>query len=361
MNLWCDKEDEKLEFRMICTPFFRLKSSITDFKIMKKLFWIFTIMIASLHADSGYFAVSEKYELFYETHGNPEGIPVIVLHGGPGLGCRDEYARFFDLNRFFVLTFDQRGAMRSKPFACMEENTTQLLVEDIEKLRNHLKIKRWIVFGGSWGSLLGLVYGETHPEACLGFILRGIFLGREQDINLFSRTEAEFEPFQDFLSHIPIEERDDLLAATYKRIMDPDPEVQIKMALAFFRYFALCVISPNDSNKVKDLIKDERQVLSMAKAMLYYSKHQLFLEPNQVLSNLARINHLRGIIVHGSSDINCLPEQARLLHQNWENSRLWMIENAGHSALDPLISQALIEATKSLADEIDLEENKNSE
>lgn len=308
------------------------------------------VMPSFVQGSDGYLPVSEKHQLYYSTYGNPNGIPVVVLHGGPGLGCTDSLARFFNLDRFLVVMFDQRGAMRSKPFACMNENTTQDLIEDIEALRKHLGIERWVVFGGSWGSLLGVVYGQAYPESCLGFLLRGVFLGRENDIRLFCVNEETTSPaHHDFLLHIPEKERGDLLAASYKKIMDPDPGVHMDFARAFMRYhLTRTTASPNPA-VIEKVLQDGQLTLSMVRAVLHYANHRLFLYPNQVLSEMDKIAHLPCIIVHGSQDINCLPEQARLLHQNWLNSRLWLIDTGGHSADDPAIAPALAEATDAIA------------
>lgn len=298
-----------------------------------------------------YLQVSKKHQIFYAVYGNPQGIPVVVLHGGPGIGCNDSLSRFFDLKRFNVVMFDQRGAMRSKPFACMEENTTQFSIEDMEALRKHLGIKQWLLFGGSWGSLLAILYGQAHPEACLGFILRGVFLGREQDIRLFNKGEkASSEIHQEFILHFSKEEQNDLLAACYKRVMDPDPEVHMALARAFIRYHMTNTTTPSNLQLMEPLLKNDKLLLSMSRALLHYASHQLFLYPNQALSQMERISHLPAIIIHGNADINCLPDQALLLHNNWKNSRFWLIEKGGHSADDPLISSALIRATETFAD-----------
>lgn len=311
-----------------------------------------SLLSSSVQGAEGYLEVSEKHQIYYSSYGNENGIPVVVLHGGPGLGCNEKDSRFFDLSRYFVVMFDQRGAMRSKPFGCMDENTTQDSIRDIEALRKHLGIEKWAVFGGSWGSLLAVVYGQAHPESCLGFVLRGIFLGREQDIRLFCvNEETATEAHQEFLRQIPKDEQNDLLAASYKKVMDPDPEVHVNFAKNFMRYHLLRT-SNSPNSVIEKILQNEQLVVSMVRAVLHYASHQLFLQPNQILSNMERIAQLPAVIVHGSADINCLPEQARLLHQNWERSRLWMIDAGGHSADDPAIAPALLKATNSLADQL---------
>jgi proline iminopeptidase len=294
----------------------------------------------------GYLQVSDKHQIFYSLYGNPSGIPVVVLHGGPGMGCSDKPSRYFDLHRFNVVMFDQRGAMRSKPFACMEENTTQHLIDDIEKLRKFLEIERWVVYGGSWGSLLGILYGETHPDSCTGFVLSGIFLGREQDIQLFSKRGDSYEQFISLFSD---DEQKHILAASYTKVMNPDPKYHLPVARAFFRYIMTSTIYTKNSASVESLLKDDRLALSMSRAVLHYAVHSLFLSPNQALSRIDRVSHLPAIIVQGNEDLNCPPEQALLLHEQWKNSQLKLIENCGHSCDDSAMTSALIEAIESLA------------
>jgi proline iminopeptidase len=301
---------------------------------------------AQLPRQEGYLQVSDTHQIFYAVYGNPTGIPVVVLHGGPGMGCKDKPSPIFDLHRFNVIMFDQRGAMRSKPFACMEDNTTQLLIEDIEKLRCFLGIEKWVVFGGSWGSLLGVLYGEAHPNACIGFVLSGIFLGREQDLQLFREKGAAY---REFVSLFSKEEQRDVLTASYERVLSPDPEKHMSLARAFFRYIMLGTIYTQNSAAAEPLLKDDRLALSMSRATLHYAHHQLFLAPNQALSQIDRISHLPAIIVQGAEDLNCPPEQAKLLHQHWKNSQLFLIEEGGHAADDSATTTALINAIESFA------------
>lgn len=291
----------------------------------------------------GYLAVSEKHRLFYATYGNPEGTPIVILHGGPGCGCDDVLSRFFDLSFWHVIMFDQRGAMRSTPLGCMEENTPQNSIADIEALRKHLGITQWVVFGGSWGSTLGLLYGQAHPERCLGFILRGIFLAREQDYLhlLYGMGKIFPEAYEPFLYYIPEEERDDLLLAYYKRVMDPNPEIHLPAAKAFMQYDLICSTLLPNKESVEKVIGNDLLILSIARAFLYYSYHKFFLEPNQILSNMEKIAHLPSVIIHGRWDAICLPQMAYVLHQKWNNSVLWFVPDGGHSANESAISQAL--------------------
>jgi len=294
----------------------------------------------------GFLQVSEKHEIYYATYGNPNGVPVVILHGGPGIGCSDEYSRFFDLNYWHVIMFDQRGAMRSKPFACMEENTTQHSVTDIESLRIHLGIQQWVVFGHSWGSCLALIYGQSYPESCLGFILEGTFLGRDKDISFFrDMGKVSAGAYADFLANIPLEEQNDVPKTCYQRLMDSDPNIHMSMARALMRYQLLNTNNPPSAEIIQKILSDDRFILSFIRAFVHYAIHQCFLQPNQVLENVSKISHLPCIIVHGSLDTVCPLEQSALLHESWQNSELWIIEGAGHSCREPTITNALVEAT----------------
>lgn len=309
----------------------------------------------------GYLAVSDKHSLYYALYGNPEGIPVVVLHGGPGAGCDQSMTRFFDLDKWYVIMFDQRGAGRSTPRVCMEENTPQHSVADIEVLRNYLGIDQWAIFGGSWGSGLALLYGQNYPDKCLGFILRGIFLARPQDYtHLFYDMGKIFpEAYDPFFHYIPKEERHDLISAYYQRVMDPDPEVHMAAARAFMKYDVICSTHLPNQESVEKIVSNNALTLSIARACLYYSFHHFFLEPNQILSNMQRIAHIPSIIIHGRWDASCLPEAAYHLHKNWKNSTLWMIPDGGHSASDPAITQALTKATDLFIAELILNNSAN--
>lgn len=305
--------------------------------------------------EEGYLKVSEIHTLFYAVYGNPNGIPVVVLHGGPGAGCNDSLSRFFDLNRWNVVMFDQRGAMRSEPFCCMEENSSQHSISDIETLRNYLGIQKWVVFGGSWGSTLALLYGQEHAEHCIGFILRGVFLGRKQDYLhvLYGMGKIFPEAHEPYLNFIPEEERDDLLSAYYRRIFDPNPDIHMTAARVFMRFDTICSTHLPNPVALENVIQNDRLILSMTRAFFHYSKHGFFIEPNQILSRMKRIAHLPAIIIHGRWDAIDLPEMAYSLYQSWNNSKLWMITQGGHSANDPAIAAALGTATDIFAKEIE--------
>ena len=246
--------------------------------------------------EADYLKVSEIHSIFYAAYGNPKGIPVVILHGGPGIGCDDSLSRFFDLDRWNVIMFDQRGAMRSQPFCCMEENSTQHSIEDIESLRKHLGIEKWVVFGGSWGSTLAMLYGQEHPDRCKGFILRGIFLAREQDsLHLFYGMGKVFpEAYEPFLNFIPLEERDDLISAYYKRFTDPNPEIRKTAAYLLLQYVFTCSTHLPNPALMEKLLQNDRLILSTATSFFHYLRNQFFIEPNQILSRMEKIAHLTG-------------------------------------------------------------------
>lgn len=298
----------------------------------------------------GYLKVSKIHTIYYATYGNPQGTPVVILHGGPGWGCDDTLSRFFDPQQWHVIMFDQRAAMRSTPLACMQENTPQHSVADIELLREHLGIDQWMVFGGSWGSTLGLLYGQAHPERCLGFILRGIFLGRKDDhLQLFYGMGKVFpEAYEPFVDFIPESERDDLVKAYHRRIMDPNPDVHMPAARVFMKFDTICATRFPDPKKVDKVLQNDKQVLSVARVFMHYTANGFFFEPNQILSRMSLIAHLPAIIVHGRWDAICLPEMGYTLHRHWQDSVLWIVTDGGHSANDPPVEAALATATDTL-------------
>lgn len=300
----------------------------------------------------GYLPVSSTHTLFFATYGNSNGIPIVVCHGGPGEGCSNLLTRFFDLNRYYVVMFDQRGSNRSIPFASMEENNPKNSVSDIELLRKFLNIEKWLVFGGSWGSTLALLYGQTHPEHCEGFILRGVFLGRKKDYLhlLYGMGRLAPHAYEAFLNYIPKEERIDLLSAYYKRIMDPDPSIYMPASKAFIEFDTICAYFSRNELAIQNILSNEQAVYNISKHFFYYAMNQFFLEPNQILLGMDKIKNLPAIIVHGMSDIVTLPENAYALHQNWDASILWMISNGGHTSIESGIGSALATALDLFAD-----------
>ena len=298
---------------------------------------------------TAFLAVSARHNLYYEEVGNPRGVPVVFLHGGPGSGLFPDYRRFFDPAHYRVVLFDQRGSGRSTPHAELAENTTWDLVADIERLREALGIARWIVFGGSWGSALGLAYAVTHRERVLGLVLRGIFLCRKSEIDWFLYgLRAIFpEPWRTFSGYIPEAERGDLLTAYHKRLVDPDPAVHMPAARCWSVYEGSCsTLLPNPA-LVADFASD-RVALGLARIEAHYFMHDIFLPDNFLLDNARRMKDIPGVIVQGRYDIVCPTVSADDLHRAWPEAEYIVVADAGHSAFEPGIRSRLVLATEAL-------------
>ena len=298
--------------------------------------------------NQGYLQVSEIHKLRYAEYGNPKGIPVIVLHGGPGAGASENDVRFFDPNHYHIIIFDQRGAGRSEPFAELVDNNPQQLVNDIEKLRECLNIEKWLIFGGSWGSTLSIYYGQNHPDRCLGFILRGIFLGRKSEIIQlwYGMQDIIPEAFDEFYNFLPKDERNDLITSYYNRLIDPDPKVYMPAAQAFIKYDLMGSFLLYDKDKNEKILNDENLVLGCAKIFTHYSNNSFFFQEQELLNNIDKIKHLPAIIVHGRYDMVCRAKSAYDLYKAWPGANLVIVQDAGHSALEPGISIELVGATE---------------
>jgi proline iminopeptidase len=286
-----------------------------------------------------------------EECGRPDGLPVVFVHGGPGAGCEPWHRQFFDPERYRIVLFDQRGCGRSLPHATLKGNTTRELVSDLENIREELGIGRWLVFGGSWGSTLGLVYAQTHPERVLGLVLRGIFLCRPRDIHWFYQEGASYllpDYWEDFLQPVAEPERADLVGAYYRRLTGDDEVARMAAARAWSLWEGRAsTLLPRDS--VVDHFTNPHTALSLARIECHYFMHDSFLETDQVLNNAGRISDIPGVIVHGRYDVVCPVEQAWALHAAWPQSRLQIIPDAGHSAAEPGIVDALVTATDQFA------------
>jgi proline iminopeptidase len=296
-------------------------------------------------------AVGDSHQLYFEESGNKDGIPVLFVHGGPGAGCAASHRQFFDPSQYRIILFDQRGCGRSTPHADLTANSTQDLVTDIEKIRNELKIDKWLLFGGSWGSTLSLVYAQTHPQQVLGLILRGIFLCRPSEINWFYQEGANKifpDHWQKFIQPIPENERHDLVSAHYQRLIGADDIARMASAKAWSVWEGCCsTLLPKRS--VIDFFSNPHTALSLARIEAHFFKHDSFLEPNQILNNTDKLENIPGIIIQGRYDIVCPLESAWLLNQAWPDSVLEIIPDAGHAAFESGIINALILATESFA------------
>ena len=299
--------------------------------------------------NAGMLDLDGRHRMYFEESGNPKGAPVLFLHGGPGAGAAAAHRRFFDPAHFRIVIFDQRGAGRSTPLGDITDNTTPLLVADIEKLREHLGIKSWVVFGGSWGSTLALAYGEFHPERCTGLILRGIFLCRKSEIDwfLYELRNLFPEAWRAFSDPIPAAERGDLLSAYYSRLTNPDPAVHMPAARTWGTYEGSCSTLMPSPETVAYFAGDVVS-LGLARIEAHYFKHDIFLPENYLLANVDRIRNIPGVIVQGRYDAVCPIVSADDLHRAWPEAEYHIIPDAGHSAWEPGICAALVRACEKL-------------
>ncbi|MBA3732631.1 MAG: prolyl aminopeptidase [Gammaproteobacteria bacterium] len=298
--------------------------------------------------------VEDPHELYAEECGRADGLPAVFLHGGPGACCEPYHRGFFNPERYRVVLFDQRGSGRSSPHAALMGNSTPQLVADIERLRAHLGIDRWIVFGGSWGSTLGLAYAQAHPDRVLGLILRGIFLCRKRDIDWFYQDGASRifpDYWQDFLEPIPPAERVSLMHAYYQRLTGDD-EVQRMAAAKAWSVWEGRAATLRANTGVVNHFADPHVALSLARIECHYFVNDCFMTPDQLLRDAHRLRNVPGVIVHGRYDIVCPVEQALVLHQVWPEASLEIVPDAGHSATEPGTIDALVRATDAMADRL---------
>lgn len=300
-------------------------------------------------------AVDPPHVLHVEESGNPHGVPVLFVHGGPGAGCEPYHRCFFDPEKYRIILFDQRGAGRSTPHAELAGNTTQALVADMEAIRKHLDIEHWILFGGSWGSTLSLVYAETHPDRVLGMILRGIFLCRQKEIEWFYQSGASRifpDYWQDFIKPIPEDERHDMVKAYYRRLTGDDEVARMAAAKAWSIWEGrTATLEPRKS--VIDHFGNPITAFSLARIEAHYFMNNAFLRENQILQDADKLKDIPGTIVQGRYDLICPMESAWELHQAWHASDLFIIGDAGHSATEVGIVNALVKATRKMMKRIE--------
>src|SRR5688572_24532732 len=298
--------------------------------------------------ESGYLGVGDGHELYYEQCGNPNGKPALFVHGGPGAGGDVNARRFFDPAGYRIVVFDQRGAGRSRPHASLEANTTWHLVADIERLRRHLKIDRWLVFGGSWGSTLSLAYAQTHPAAVSELVLRGIFLLRRIEIDWFYQFGASMlfpEQWQQYLAAIPSEERHGLLRAFHRRLSSDDAGVRLAAARAWSIWEgATSSLWPNPQREAQ--FGTEEFALALARIEAHYFVNRgFFTSETQLLDGVDKIRAIPAVIVQGRYDVVCPIASAWDLHERWPEAELRVVVDAGHSAYEPGITAELVAAT----------------
>ena len=301
--------------------------------------------------NSGLLPLDDIHIMYWEQSGNPDGLPVLFLHGGPGAGSSPSHRRLFDPKRYRIIIFDQRGAGRSTPLGEIRNNTTPHLINDIENLRQHLKIEKWVIFGGSWGSTLALAYGEAHPASCLSFILRGIFLCRKKEIDWFLYGLRTFFPeaWADFVTPLSTSERNDILTNYYQRLMNPDPEIHMPAARAWSTYEGSCSTLLPSPETVKYFSGDV-VALGLARMEAHYFSHNIFLPENSLLDNVHKLHDIPATIIQGRYDAVCPIVSADDLHHAWPQAEYIIIDDAGHSVWEPGIQTAIIKA---------IEEHKN--
>jgi proline iminopeptidase len=296
--------------------------------------------------------VSDVHELYVEQCGNPEGKPVVFLHGGPGGGIDAKYRRFFDPSRYRVVLFDQRGCGKSTPHASLVDNTTWHLVADIEAIRQKLGIAKWQVFGGSWGSTLALAYAEKHPEVVTELVLRGIFLMQQREIDWFYQrgTSAIYpDAWEKYLAPIPEEERGDMIAAYYRRLTSEDANVRAEAAKAWSIWEGSTSKLLPDPDFIQRFAGDAFADAFARIECHYFVNKAFFSRDDQLLADVHRIRHIPATIVQGRYDVVCPMENAWALHRAWPEAELMITPDAGHSALEPGNTRALVAATDKYA------------
>ena len=294
---------------------------------------------------TGRLAVDDRHSLYWEQSGNPAGVPVVFLHGGPGAGASGAQRRFFDPAHYRIVIFDQRGAGRSTPLGELVDNTTPHLIADIERLRQTLGIERWIVFGGSWGSTLAIAYAEHHAERCMALALRGIFLCRRSEIDWFLNGMRSVFPAEwaALAGHLPEAERGDILAGYHRRLIDPDPAVHMPAARVWSGYEASCsTLLPNP--ELVASFQTDVMALGVARLEAHYFMNDIFLPPGSLLANADELRDIPGFMVQGRYDMVCPIVTAQDLHAAWPEAEYRIIDDAGHSAFEPGIRAALVEA-----------------
>jgi len=300
----------------------------------------------------GFLPEQDGHEVYYEECGNPRGTPAVLLHGGPGGAISEVMRRFHDPNRYRIILFDQRGCGQSRPRASLENNTTWHLIEDMERLRTHLGVERWQVFGGSWGSTLALAYAQKHPDRVSALIVRGIFTLRRSELQWFYQSGASWlypDAFEKFLAPIPLEERGDMIAAYYNRLTGDDPQKQLEAARAWSVWEGSTLALQVDRATV-DKFSCSDYALAFARIECHYFQHGGFFDyDGQLLNEMDKIRHLPGVIVQGRYDMVTPAATAWQLSKLWPNAPLEIVSDAGHAMTEPGIIDRLVRATQKFA------------
>ena len=291
--------------------------------------------------ENNYIEVGNGHSLYFEQYGNPKGIPILFLHGGPGAGFSNSHKSFFDSKVFRVIFFDQRGSGKSIPYAETNNNNTQLLISDIESLRKCLKIDEWYLFGGSWGSTLALLYGIDYPNRCLGFILRGIFLGSKTEINWFLNDIKKFFPeaHDKFISIVPQNHRNNILEWFYAQLHSKNRSQILQAASVWAEYENSC----SSLNYLSRPISGE-QALAISKIETHYFMNNCFIDDDYIIQNIDKISNIKSVIVQGRHDVICPPFTALRLANYWDKAKIEIVDDAGHSGFETNVSKKLINA-----------------
>jgi len=300
---------------------------------------------------SGMLETAGVHRIYWETSGNPDGIPVLFVHGGPGSGTSPNHRRFFDPARYRIVLFDQRGCGRSTPHGELADNTTPHLIADMEALRRELGVDKWLVFGGSWGSTLALAYAETHPDRCSGLVLRGIFLCRKSEIDWFLYGIRAFFPEaqRQLAEFIPERERHDLLGAYHRRLVDPDPAVHQPAAHEWATFESSCSTLLPSPELVAAFCSD-KTALSLSRIEAHYFVNDIFLPDNSLLADVGRLSAIPAVIVQGRYDAVCPIVTADELARAWPEARYVVVPDAGHSAFEPGLARELVAACDRFAE-----------
>ncbi len=297
-------------------------------------------------------AVEPPHEIYVEECGNPQGLPILFLHGGPGSGCSENSRRLFDPNLYRIILADQRGAGRSTPHGELQHNHTQGLLSDIETIRQHLGIEQWLIYGSSWGSLLGLIYAQNYPQRVQGMILRGVFLNRNHDIEWAFGGKGHNMVFPDhwetFLKPLPADHQHNPLPYYFSLLTGDNEIAQMQAAECWVEWAVCCASLLPDPSYVAQH-SDPHEALRIARMECYYMINNYFLEPDQALRNITRIQHIPSILIHGRYDMICPLDGAWQLHKAWPNSQLQIIPDAGHLTKEPSTLNAVILATEKMA------------
>lgn len=296
---------------------------------------------------SGFLDVDTTHKIYWEQSGNPDGVPILHIHGGPGAGSTAKHRRFFDPNHYRIIIFDQRGAGRSQPLGCLQDNTRAHLLDDMEKLRKHLRVERWHLFGGSWGSTLALSYAQQHPQHCISLILRGISLLEQEEVDWFIYGMRRIFPeaWEQFASLAPANHQDNLLEFYYNILSGEDRKTAISAAVSWSLYEASCLsLIPNYETITSDEQKDV--AWSIARIESHYYRNHVIKPEDSLLKNIDRIRSIPATIIQGRYDMVSPILTAHKLHQAWPEADYVIVPDGGHASMDPPVRSRLIEATE---------------